>query len=88
MHEWDFFESGYFKKNHRCLYTRPESFIILVMSQMSVIYNPKRSIMKKMQKMAYKKPQLVAKNNPTGSFAAGCPTAVRHNGCTRCELAN
>lgn len=29
--------------------------------------------MKKMQKMAYKKPQLVAKNNPTGSFAAGCP---------------
>ncbi len=22
----------------------------------------------------YKKPQLVAKNKPTGSFAAGCPT--------------
>lgn len=22
----------------------------------------------------YVKPQLVAKNNPTGSFAAGCPT--------------
>jgi len=27
-------------------------------------------LMKK--KMAYKKPQIVAKNNPTGSFAAGC----------------
>ena len=25
------------------------------------------------KKMAYKKPRLIAKNNPTGSFAAGCP---------------
>lgn len=25
------------------------------------------------QKKAYKKPQLIAKNNPQGSFAAGCP---------------
>ena len=30
--------------------------------------------MKTTKKMAYKKPQLIAKNNPTGSFAAGCPT--------------
>ncbi len=27
--------------------------------------------------MAYKKPQLIAKNNPTGSFAAGCPANNR-----------
>ena len=30
--------------------------------------------MKTTKKMAYKKPRLIAKNNPTGSFAAGCPT--------------
>ena len=29
--------------------------------------------MKTTKKMAYKKPRLIAKNNPTGSFAAGCP---------------
>ena len=27
-----------------------------------------------MKKQKYVKPQLIAKNNPTGSFAAGCPT--------------
>ena len=34
--------------------------------------------MKTTKKMAYKKPQLIAKNNPTGSFAAGCPTYGDH----------
>ncbi|WP_295057052.1 hypothetical protein [uncultured Fibrobacter sp.] len=35
----------------------------------------------------YTKPQLVAKNNPTGSFAAGCPTKDRNGkGCSTCEL--
>ena len=35
----------------------------------------------------YKKPQLVAKNNPTGSFAAGCPTKDRQGKtCATCEL--
>ena len=39
----------------------------------------------------YKKPQLVAKNNPTGSFAAGCPSSGHSNGqhprtCIRCEV--
>lgn len=41
--------------------------------------------------MAYKKPQLVAKNNPTGSFAAGCPVSDKSHGtggyyCVKCEL--
>lgn len=39
-------------------------------------------------KKAYKKPVLVAKNNPTGSFAAGCPekgTGAGH--CKRCDRA-
>ena len=38
--------------------------------------------------MAYKKPQLIAKNNPTGSFAAGCPAEDRSNfewNCLKCE---
>ena len=39
-------------------------------------------------KKAYKKPVLVAKNNPTGSFAAGCPTHNKpENRCAECELA-
>lgn len=46
--------------------------------------------MKTTKKMAYKKPRLIAKNNPTGSFAAGCPTE-KHNGwstdCIDCEIA-
>ena len=46
--------------------------------------------MKQQKKMAYKKPQLIAKNNPTGSFAAGCPTEGRwtDSSCyqNRCEL--
>ena len=47
--------------------------------------------MKQQKKMAYKKPRLIAKNNPTGSFAAGCPTE-RGNGqpgsytCSLCEV--
>lgn len=28
--------------------------------------------MKEQKKAAYKKPQLIAKNNPQGSYAAGC----------------
>ena len=37
----------------------------------------------------YKKPQLVAKNNPTGSFAAGCPAKeCHHTACIRCERTN
>lgn len=44
--------------------------------------NLMRYIMKK-----YVKPQLVAKNNPTGSFAAGCPTNKKPNNfCQSCEL--
>lgn len=44
--------------------------------------------MKQQKKMAYKKPQLIAKNNPTGSFAAGCPAEGRggssNTGCDAC----
>ena len=39
-------------------------------------------------KMAYKKPQIVAKSAPQRSFAAGCPTGTRHgttDGCRSCE---
>lgn len=45
--------------------------------------------MKTMRKMAYKKPQLIAKNNPTGSFAAGCPAqgCVYVGECRRCDRA-
>ncbi len=47
--------------------------------------------MKTTKKMAYKKPQLIAKNNPTGSFAAGCPVKDRDGWqdhgetCLKCE---
>ena len=44
--------------------------------------------MKTTKKMAYKKPRLIAKNNPTGSFAAGCPTGDRYGNtyeCRQCE---
>ncbi len=43
--------------------------------------------MKTTKKMAYKKPQLIAKNNPTGSFAAGCPLEDRYGdwSCMNCE---
>ncbi len=42
--------------------------------------------------MAYKKPRLIAKNNPTGSFAAGCPSwgnGADNNaqGCKACDRA-
>lgn len=41
----------------------------------------------------YSKPQMMAKNAPTGSYAAGCPANVadvRHNSeyqCRKCEVA-
>ena len=43
--------------------------------------------MKTTKKMAYKKPRLIAKNNPTGSFAAGCPTNDYNidSWCKSCE---
>ena len=43
--------------------------------------------MKTTKKMAYKKPRLIAKNNPTGSFAAGCPAENRQFSyhCLNCE---
>ena len=43
--------------------------------------------MKTTKKMAYKKPRLIAKNNPTGSFAAGCPAESRYgeSNCLDCE---
>ena len=45
-----------------------------------------RYIMKTTKKMAYKKPRLIAKNNPTGSFAAGCPVHDRsYWDCDNCE---
>ena len=44
-----------------------------------------RYIMKTTKKMAYKKPRLIAKNNPTGSFAAGCPAENRYGACLDCE---
>lgn len=39
----------------------------------------------------YKKAQVVAKNNPRGSYAAGCPQGSRGGGtgpsvCKKCEL--
>lgn len=39
----------------------------------------------------YKKAQVVAKNAPTGSYAAGCPTLKRDSAlpsasCKKCEL--
>ncbi|SHM39765.1 hypothetical protein [Fibrobacter sp. UWB7] len=40
--------------------------------------------MKTTKKMAYKKPRLIAKNNPTGSFAAGCPSE-NYGGCISCK---
>ena len=42
--------------------------------------------MKTTKKMAYKKPRLIAKNNPTGSFAAGCPAEGTGGWmCKECE---
>jgi hypothetical protein len=43
--------------------------------------------MKTTKKMAYKKPRLIAKNNPTGSFAAGCPSQDRNTSgyCDDCD---
>ena len=41
-------------------------------------------------KMKYQKPQVIAKNNPTGSFAAGCPEQHRGSSmsCLNCERTN
>ncbi len=38
-------------------------------------------------KMTYSKPKIIAKNDPTGSFAAGCPSNNRCGGsfCMNCE---
>lgn len=38
----------------------------------------------------YSKPKMVAKNAPTGSYAAGCPTKTRLPGqfCDVCEIAH
>ena len=36
----------------------------------------------------YSKPQMMAKNAPTGSYAAGCPANAAYKGsveCKRCE---
>jgi hypothetical protein len=47
--------------------------------------------MENAMKKAYKKPVLIAKNNPTGSFAAGCPANQDASGgrtaatCKKCE---
>lgn len=47
--------------------------------------------------MAYTKPQVIAQNNASGSYAAGCPTHTRKwtegNGayereCRACEITN
>ena len=39
-------------------------------------------------KMKYQKPQVIAKNNPKGSFAAGCPTNTKATVgvCRNCEI--
>lgn len=47
--------------------------------------------MKTTKKMAYKKPRLIAKNNPTGSFAAGCPEESAGHpvfNCKKCDRAS
>ena len=42
--------------------------------------------------MAYTKPQVIAQNASTGSYAAGCPQDTHHAGtnmdweCRKCEL--
>ena len=42
--------------------------------------NLKYKIMKK-----YAKPQMMAKNAPTGSYAAGCPANHCNNGTSECK---
>ena len=41
--------------------------------------------------MSYTKPQVIAQNASSGSYAAGCPTNVRNphrggNDCANCEI--
>lgn len=56
--------------------------------------NRKNSNMKKnnkqpttSRKVEYKKPQILGKNSPKGSFAAGCPTSGAEWGCSvSCEI--
>ena len=47
--------------------------------------------------MAYTKPQVIAQNNASGSYAAGCPTNTRtwdpgntnwKKDCAKCEITN
>lgn len=39
------------------------------------------------KKTAYKKPKILAKTSPKGSFAAGCPTSGAEWGCSvSCEI--
>jgi len=49
-----------------------------------------RSIRRK--KMAYTKPQVVAQNSVSGSYAAGCPadhsTIANRSLCKKCEMTN
>lgn len=35
--------------------------------------------------MAYTKPQVIAQNASTGSYAAGCPAKNTYVGCKDCE---
>lgn len=53
------------------------------------LYNPKGFEDKKIlrrPKMAYEKPEVLATNNPQGSFAAGCPEKGRGGPtCANCE---
>ena len=36
--------------------------------------------------MDYKKPEVIAQNQPTGSYAAGCPAiGVQDGDCKHCE---
>ena len=44
--------------------------------------------------MTYKRPEIIAKNLPTGSYAAGCPSKesgkncyvfINNGGCKKCE---
>jgi len=54
-----------------------------------VLMKPSNRNRRYLMKIAYKKPVLVAKNNPTGSFAAGCPAVTygHKQNCDRCDRA-
>jgi len=47
-----------------------------------------KTTMENAMKKAYKKPVIIAKNNPTGSFAAGCPEkGTGGASCRQCDRA-